>query len=178
MAETKPFDNGLYCNFDASTTKAIAGADLILSVFDSTGSKLLAIPGQQGLKINRSSDSVEVSSKDTVGSWKSKIAGMKEWSIDTDGAYIPDTDAHKELEKAFMEGTPVCLKVTDRKKKRGIFGGLGVVTDYTIEAPHDDMATFSLSVEGNGALTNLLDTETPSDSAQGSDTSFPTDEEG
>lgn len=161
MAEN--FDNGLYCNFDASTTKAIAGADLILSVFDSTGAKLLAIPGQQGLKINRSSDSVEVSSKDTVGSWKSKIAGMKEWSIDTDGAYIPDTDAHKELEKAFMEGTPVCLKVTDRKKKRGIFGGLGVVTDYTIEAPHDDLATFSLSIEGNGALTNLLDQTVPSD---------------
>ena len=76
MAE---FENGAYCNFDSSTTKAVAGKDIILAVFDATGTDLLAISGQKGLTINRSADSIEVTSKDTQGGWKSKIAGMKEW---------------------------------------------------------------------------------------------------
>ena len=57
MAE---FENHLYCDFDSSTTKAVAGKDIILAVFDATGTDLLAISGQKGLTINRSADSIEV----------------------------------------------------------------------------------------------------------------------
>ncbi|MDT1833120.1 phage major tail protein, TP901-1 family, partial [Acinetobacter baumannii] len=43
------FDQNVYCNFDTSATKAIAGKDIILAIFDKTGANLLAISGQQGL---------------------------------------------------------------------------------------------------------------------------------
>ena len=158
MAETKSstnFDNGLYCNFDSSSAKAVAGKDIILAIFNSDGTKLLAVSGQQGLTINRSADSIEVTSKDTAGGWKAKIAGMKEWSIDNDGLYVADAESHKALSTAFENGDPVCIKVINKKAKKGMFGGLAYVTDYPIEAPFDDAMTYSLTLDGNGALVDL-----------------------
>src|SRR5699024_288847 len=151
------FEDNLYCNFDASATRALAGKDILLAVFDATGEKLLAVSGQQGLTINRTADSIEVSSKDTKGGWKSKIVGMKEWSIDNDGLYVPSDETHKTLGKAFEESKPVCIKVVNAREKEGMFGGLAYVSDYSLEAPFDDAMTYSIALEGNGALVDLSD---------------------
>ena len=149
------FDEGAYCDFTATAAKAVAGKDLLLCVFNAAGDKLLAIAGQQGLTINRSADSIEITSKDTQGGWKSKIAGMKEWSIDTDGVYALDDESHRILSKAFEDSDPICLKVINSKLKEGMFGGLAAITDYPIEAPYDDAVTYSITLEGMGALVDL-----------------------
>ena len=60
-------DNNAYCDFSSTAAKALAGKDILLAVFNTTGDKLLAISGQQGLTINRSADSIEITSKDTEG---------------------------------------------------------------------------------------------------------------
>lgn len=155
MAAGTDFDSGVYCDFNANAATAMAGKNILLAVFNLAGDKLLAVAGQQGLTINRSADSIEVTSKDTVGGWKSKIAGMKEWSIDNDGLYIPSAESHKELGKAFEGSELVCIKVIDAKAKKSMFGGLAIITDYTLEAPYDDAMTYSISLEGNGALVDL-----------------------
>lgn len=147
------FENNAYCNFNAVAAKAVAGKDIILAVFDKTGTDLLAVGGQQALTINRSADSIEVSTKDS--SWKSFIAGMKEWSIDTDGVYSDGDEAHKTLGAAFQASDLVCIKVINRKTKKAMFGGLCAITDYPLEAPYDDAMTFSLALQGNGELTDL-----------------------
>lgn len=149
------YEEQAYCDFDNSTTKAIAGKDIILAVFDATGTSLLAVSGQKGLTINRSADSIEVTSKDTTGGWKSKIAGMKEWSIDNDGLYIPSHSSHKTLGTAFQNSDPVCVKIVNGKTKASMFGGLAYVTDCSLEAPYDDGMTYSLSLDGNGALVDF-----------------------
>lgn len=154
--QTFAFDNNAYCDFSSSVAKAVAGKDILLAVYSMDGSDLLAISGQQGLTINRSADSIEITSKDTEGGWKSKIAGMKEWSIDNDGLYVPNDQSHAVLSQAFDNSDPVCVKVVNGKTKVGMFGGLAVITDYPIEAPYDDAMTYSLTLEGMGALVDLL----------------------
>lgn len=149
------FDGGQYCNFSAAASRAIAGKDILLAVFNLDGSKLLAISGQQSLTLNRTKDSIEITSKDTVGGWKSKIAGMKEWSIDNDGIYIADDESHKILSNAFEDDTPLCIKIVNLKTQKGLFGGLATLTDYSLEAPYDDSMTYSTSLEGMGALVDL-----------------------
>lgn len=153
-----------YDGITAPIAQALAGKDLILAIWDSTGENLLAIKGQQGLTINRSADSIEITSKDTEGDWKSKIAGMKEWSIDTDGLYYVSDTSHTALSTAFENGEPVCVKVVNKKSKKGMFAGFAVITDYPLEAPHDDAVTFSITLEGQGKLVDLtanpLDTDT------------------
>lgn len=150
------FDNNNYCDFTSSVAKAVAGKDILLCVFNTTGDQLLAISGQQGLTINRSADTIEITSKDTEGGWKSYLAGMKEWSIDNDGLYVPNDQSHSILSTAFENGDPVCIKVVNGKTKVGMFGGLAVVTDYPIEAPYDDSMTYSITLSGMGALVDLL----------------------
>ncbi|AYJ02361.1 TPA: phage major tail protein, TP901-1 family [Streptococcus pyogenes] len=49
----------------------------------------------------------------------------------------------------------VCIKVINGKTKKGMFGGLASVSDYSLEAPYDDGMTYSISLEGNGALIDL-----------------------
>ena len=148
-------DNNAYCDFSSTVAKALAGKDILLAIWNASGDKLLAISGQQGLTINRSADSIEITSKDTEGGWKSKIAGMKEWSIDNDGIYVPNDESHTILSQAFENGDPVCLKVVNGKTKKGMFGGLAVITDYPLEAPYDDSVTYSLTFEGMGKLVDL-----------------------
>lgn len=148
------YDDNLYCNFSSTAASAVAGKDILLCIFDATGANLLAVAGQKGLKINRSADSIEVNSKDS-GGWKGSIAGMKEWSIDNDGLYVASDATHKALAAAFDNSDPVCIKVVNIKKKTALFGGLAYITDYSIEAPYDDAMTYSISLAGNGALTDL-----------------------
>lgn len=163
------YDSGAYCDFNATAAKAIAGKDILLAVWSADGSSLLAISGQQGLTINRSADSIEITSKDTTGGWKSKISGMKEWSIDNDGLYVPKDESHSVLSKAFEDGDPVCIKVYNGKTKKGMFGGLAVITDYPIEAPYDDAVTYSLTLEGMGALVDLLVNPPTTDTVPGTE---------
>lgn len=135
--------------------KALAGKDVILAIYNFDATKLLSVSGQQGLTINRTADSIEITSKDTEGGWKSKIAGMKEWSIDNDGIYVLSDDSHKELSNAFENSEPVCVKIINNKLKKGMFAGFAVITDYSLEAPYDDSMTYSISLEGMGALVDL-----------------------
>lgn len=147
------FDGNVYCEFPDAVAKA--GKDILVCLFTEDGSKLLAVAGQQGLTINRSADTVETTSKDTKGGWKSQIAGMKEWSVDTDGAYVMGAESHKLLQKYFGNGDMICIKIVDVKETKSLFGGLAVLTDYSLEAPYDDAMTYSCSFSGSGALVDL-----------------------
>ena len=108
------YDSQVYCPFPDSIAKA--GQDIILCIYNTDGSKLLAVAGQQGLTINRSAETVDVSSKDLANGWKAQIAGAKEWSIDNDGIYIISAESHKLLGSYFKNGDLVCLKIVDKKE--------------------------------------------------------------
>lgn len=157
------FEDNLYCDFTQGASQAVAGKDIVLAIFDSTGENLLAVAGQQGLTINRSKDSIEVTSKDSKGGWKTKIGGMKEWSIDNDGLYVPNHASHKALGKAFKNDELLCLKVIDQKNETGMFGGLATLTDYSLEAPYDDAMTYSAALDGSGELVDLTEDEATGD---------------
>ena len=160
VASQDAYDDSAYCDFSSNAAKAMAGKDLLLAIWNADGTAILAVSGQQSLTINRSADTIEITSKDTDGGWKSYIAGMKEWSIESEGIFVKDDESHAILAAAFENGDPVCLKVYDNKRKKGMFGGLAVITDYPIEAPYDDSATYSLTFNGMGKLTDLT-VETP-----------------
>ena len=160
VASQDAYDDSAYCDFSSNAAKAMAGKDLLLAIWNADGTAILAVSGQQSLTINRSADTIEITSKDTDGGWKSYIAGMKEWSIESEGIFVKDDESHAILSAAFENGDPVCLKVYDNKRKKGMFGGLAVITDYPIEAPYDDSATYSLTFNGMGKLTDLT-VETP-----------------
>lgn len=138
----------------------IAGKNVVLAVYDQTGTDLYAVGGQQGLTINRSSEKVDTSDK-LSGGWASGIAGMKEWSIDTDGGMVVGDPAQAMMEQAFESGTILAIKVVNIKTGKAMYGGFAVISDFSVEAPHDDVVAWSATFEGVGALTDLSGSATP-----------------
>lgn len=149
----------LHTQLSSKLQKALAGKDIILSIWDVTGSTLLAVAGQQGLTINRDKDTIEVTSKDTEGGWKEFLGGFKEWSIDNDGIYVRSNDSHKQLRTAFESDEPILVKVINQKAQTDMFGGMAIVTSYPIEAPYDDAVTYTIALQGTGALVDLEDAD-------------------
>lgn len=127
----------------------ISGMKVKLYIEDATTGKLLA--GQRNATLNRSAESIDATSKDTAGFWKESVAGFKEWSIEADGAFVESDVAYGLLETAFLnsENVNVYLELPSGTK----YKGNATITDFSLEAPYDDLVTYSLSLQGSGALT-------------------------
>ncbi|MCU4842306.1 phage major tail protein, TP901-1 family [Bacillus cereus] len=127
----------------------VSGMKVKLYVEDSATGKVLA--GQRNATLNRSAESIDATSKDTEGFWKESLQGFKSFSIDADGAFVQDDEAYKILETKFLnsENVDVYLEMPSGTKYRGSC----TITDFSLEFPYDDLVTYSISLQGNGALT-------------------------
>lgn len=126
----------------------ISGMKVKLYIKDATTGKVLA--GQRNATLNRSAESIDATSKDTEGFWTESLQGFKSWSIDADGAFVQDDVAYGILETAFLnsENVDVYLELPSGTK----YEGNATITDFSLEAPYDDLVTYSISLQGNGAL--------------------------
>ncbi|MEY8748945.1 phage major tail protein, TP901-1 family [Alkalicoccobacillus gibsonii] len=124
--------------------KKIAGVDVLLK----TGSDSEVVGGQSGATLSRSTNVIEVTSKDANG-WAESLAGVKSWSVECEGFLVVDDKALDSLEEAWENGEAVELELQYNKKK---YSGMAIISDFPNEFPQDDAVTFSLSFTGTGAL--------------------------
>jgi TP901-1 family phage major tail protein len=122
----------------------IKGIDVLIKIGSS------AVGGQRGATLNRSGEAIDVTTKDSSG-WKESEAGLKEWGVDCDGLVVVDDTAYAALEAAYMASTEVTVEVAMPSGKK--YSGSGIITDFPIEAPYDDEVSYSVSILGNGELT-------------------------
>lgn len=159
-ATTPAADDQLYgCDFDIETAKALNGKSIVAMVTNQTGTKMVAIAGQQGLSYNMSSETTEAATKDSSnGGWALKFHGSKSWDASLDGLYSPDDEATKIVAKALANDEYLCLKICERTVSedgktityKPLRMGLAIVTSDNFEAPNDDNATYSMDFEGSG----------------------------
>ncbi|MGY6209509.1 phage major tail protein, TP901-1 family [Cytobacillus firmus] len=111
----------------------------------------MVLAGQRNATLNRSAETIDATSKSSEGNWKESLPGFKEFSIDCDGAFVTDDGAYIVLEEEFINGNTVdvYLEMPNGSK----YFGNAVITDLPLEFPYDDLATYSVSLQGNGALT-------------------------
>ena len=123
-------------------TNAKRGLDIKISI----GGQFLA--RQRCATLNRIAETIDITNKVSAG-WKEMITSVKEWSIDCDGVFVAGDAALEQLETAFNNNTMVDVKVSD-----GTWGyqGKAIITDFPIDAPYDDAATYSLTLQGTGEL--------------------------
>ncbi|MGI1801828.1 phage major tail protein, TP901-1 family [Priestia sp. TRN 1309] len=130
------------------------GMSVKLFIKDATTGQVLA--GQKTASLKRSADSIEATSKDTAGFWKESLQGFKSWSIDCDGAFVESDVAYGLLETAFLnsQNVDVYLEFPSGAK----YEGNCTITDFSMEAPYDDLVSYKISLDGNGALTTTAGT--------------------
>lgn len=110
------------------------------------------IAAQRGATLNRSAETLDVTSKDSEG-WKENLAGLKEWSIDADGLLVESDKGFKALEDAYMNSEKIKIQLQTASGNK--YEGDAIIVDAPIEAPYDDVATYSFSFTGAGKLTKI-----------------------
>ena len=134
------------------------GIDILIKIDD----EVIAL--QKGATLNRSAETIDTTTK-TSGGWKEFVASLKEWSIDCDGLYtLPratGTSSFRILEDAFISGSEVDVEFALADESDLVegdtigFSGKAIIVDFPLEAPMDDSITFSISLQGTGALTEI-----------------------
>lgn len=127
----------------------MSGLKCKVYIGDALSGTILA--GQRSATLNRSAETIDATSKDSEGGWKESLSGFKEWSIDCDGAFVTNDVAYKTLEQNFMnsENLAVYIEMPSGTK----YVGEATITDFPLEFPYDDLVTWSITLQGSGALT-------------------------
>lgn len=137
------------------TSNATAGKDYL--IYLNTGTSEAAptwtlLGGQRSGDLTREADEIDATHK-TSGGWKSTLPGLRAWSIDLESVYLKNDTGAKFLEEAFLQGKQVNVKFEYPDKS--YVTGWGSVTECSLSAPHDDVATLSGTIKGDGALSEL-----------------------
>ena len=145
---------------------AIHGA--CIRIYDGT----TLIGGQRNVTINIKSDTVETHSKEDFP-WKYYKYSWMEWDCSFDGVFAVDTPAN--YTEKLIKGQTLSVDITDdsanlASKGTTLYSGTAVVTEFSMEAGQDDIATFSISLQGTGALTSPTYSSSNSGSNSGSGT--------
>ena len=132
----------------------VAGVDVLVKLEDtSTPGTFVTLGGQSGATLNRSTNTIDATSKDANG-WAENLAGVNSWSIDCEGFIVASDAAYSDLEDAWDGRTSVKVQVLMPSGKK--YTGTAIITDFPNEFPQDGAATFSLSLTGTGALAKAL----------------------
>ena len=125
----------------------VKGVNILVKI-DVDG-EMTVVGGQRGATLNRSSEAIDVTTKDSMG-WKENEYGAKEWSVDCDGLFIDNDTAYAKLEDAYMAGTKIDLEIG--MPSGTTYSGAALITDFPLEMPYDESVTYSVAFVGDGAL--------------------------
>ncbi|MGG3561652.1 phage major tail protein, TP901-1 family [Neobacillus rhizosphaerae] len=124
----------------------VAGVDVLL--YAMVGTTKTVVGGQSGATLNRETNVIEVTSKES--GWAENLAGVKSWSIECEGYVVVSDSAYDALETAWENGTEIDVEV--RVPSGNTYSGKAIISEFPLEAPQDDALTFSLTLQGSGAL--------------------------
>ena len=118
------------------------GNDIKISV----GATLIG--GQQNCSINRETETSDVTTKDS-GVWSEAEAIGLSWSVDLDGLVVVGDAGLKALETAWENLQQVDVKYGTASNYKS---GRAIITSLSSNSPSKEKTTYSVSLQGVGAL--------------------------
>ena len=131
---------------------ATRGIDFLIKVNTGTAEEpeYTTVGAQRGASLSMSAETLDKTSKDSDG-WQESLAGMRSWSISTDGLLILDDEGYMAIEEAYMMGENILIQMTT--KSGALYEGDAIITTVDLDAPYDDLANYSAEFTGAGKLT-------------------------
>jgi predicted secreted protein len=134
-----------------------------IKVYSSGTTNLVAFAQNCTLNVNHSPR--EITNKESAGN-KEILEGLRDFSIDVDGAYAWTDAAGSSIANGIDDVLQTDL-IGARQKVDFIFGdtasqydvsyaGKGYITSVSLTGGTEDTATYSLSIEGTGALVQTV----------------------
>ena len=145
----------------ANLTTAINGTDI--KVYDSGTTELVAYAQSGTLNINLGTR--DISNKESSG-WAAAMEGQRSWDVSVEGAYawtVPagtgiTNGADDLLNSYIITRASLVIKFGNTAGATGdiIYEGTAWLTSFSVSAPTEDTATYSLSFTGTGGLTQRV----------------------
>lgn len=128
----------------------VDGVDFLIHVNTGTEASPVytVLGGQRSATFKRQAEEIDASSK-TSGGWKDTIPGLRSWGIDADALVLANDEAYVTLDSCYMNRQPVMVKYV--RQDGSYWTGKATITDLSESAPHNDVATYTLTLSGIGA---------------------------
>lgn len=140
---------GRYAGQEVGSLTGTGTGDLSVAVTN-PGPSYVTVAGQRGATLNRGRSIADATSKDSVG-WEENVPTQGSWGVELDALLITDDAGYAALKAAHRYGRR--LNVLVLHPDNSTESGIGTLTDFPEEAPHDDMASVSATIQGSGPLT-------------------------
>lgn len=127
------------------------GLDVLIKVNVGTSEvpEYVAVGAQRGASLSMASETLDKTSKESDG-WQESLSGLKSWSISTDGLLILDDEGYMALEEAYMASENVLVQFST--KSGAMYEGDAIITTIDLDAPYDDLSSYSAEFQGSGEL--------------------------
>jgi predicted secreted protein len=136
------------------TTGYIHGSDLLLGIM--VNEVFTPLGHSKTCKIQNKAETKDRATKETSqsGKWTDKKVNKLNVSISADGfAFYGDTLGYSELLAMWEAGEAVVVKYAHRGEEATKYrSGSFLITDLSEDAPADDDATYSISLENSGEV--------------------------
>ena len=131
----------------------VRGVDVLIYVNtgDDVAPVWTAVGGQRGATLSEEVETIDVTTKNSPEGTREEEPTIYSWSLSCDGVYIADDTALAMLKQTIRQRGKVKVRVKEGDTYTE--EGLAIVTSLEREAPHDDVATYSVELRGVGPLT-------------------------
>jgi TP901-1 family phage major tail protein len=101
-------------------------------------------------------DTIDATNKDG-GAYKEFLVGLAGWTMNAEGIFEEDGGvtgiSAKDLLDDVIAGTPITVVMTSNVSGDLKVSGSAIITSFSWNAPVNDVATFSVALQGTGTLT-------------------------
>ena len=132
------------------------GTDLILKVSPASAGAAVKLMHSQNVSLSMNVDTIDISTKDSAG-FRDLLGGQKSFSLSADGlmdfeAAAGDTDVQELFTQALARTAVTFVFGIDDASLYNMSGS-GFITSIEVSGGTEDAPTYSVSIEGTGALT-------------------------
>lgn len=129
----------------------------LIAIYKDVAGTLTKIANATSNDFSITKDMIETTNKDSAGA-KEYIAGEYGYTMSIEGMFEEDASvgasiSWKEILTDLIAGTSVTIVMTSNVSGDIKLSGAAFFSDLNLTAPRNDVATFTASIQGTGALT-------------------------
>jgi predicted secreted protein len=129
----------------------------LIAIYKDVSGTLTKIANASSNDFSITKDMIETTNKDSAGA-KEYIAGEYGYTMSVEGMFEEDGSvgsaiSWKEILTDLIAGTSVTIVMTSNVSGDIKLSGAAFFSDLNLTAPRNDVATFTASIQGTGALT-------------------------
>jgi len=129
----------------------------LIAIYKDISGTLTKIANATSNDFSITKDMIETTNKDSAGA-KEYIAGEYGYTMSVEGMFEEDASvgagiSWKEIITDLLAGTSVTIVMTSNVSGDLKLSGSAFFNDLNLTAPQNDVATFTASIQGTGALT-------------------------